>query len=80
MDWLMVLGLDEGLVECATLCSASLVILSLSVFLTPNAPLIHTFFTCSKWNIRGVFSTDAMGALESAIFGHSSTVEENCGC
>ena len=29
---------------------------------------------------RGVFSTGAMGALAGAIFGHISTVGENCGC
>ena len=27
---------------------------------------------------RGVFSTGAMGALASAIFGHFSTVGKNC--
>ena len=27
MDWLLVLGLEEGLVECATLCIKSWVIL-----------------------------------------------------
>ena len=42
MDWLLVLGLEEGLVECATLCVKSWVILRFCVRLT--SALSATYF------------------------------------
>ena len=40
MDWLLVLGLEEGLVECATLCIKSWVILRIHEWVWGNCHLI----------------------------------------
>ena len=38
MGWLLVLGIKEGLVECATVCVKSVVILLVHAYLLPNKP------------------------------------------
>ena len=49
---------------------------SFTYFLSTKASRKHACMMCH----RGVFSTGAMGALASAIFGHFSTVGKNFGC
>ena len=47
-DWLLVLGLEEGLVECATLCVKSWVILCYVFQYYKVTPHVMDFF-CSFW-------------------------------
>ena len=56
MGWLLVLGLKEGLVECATLCVKSEVILT----------RMHLFVACS------IYLDEWLSLLLAQIFAHSS--------
>jgi hypothetical protein len=66
MDWLLVLGLEEGLVECATLCTKTWVILiNLLLNLNLNFTIIFIFFLDPEFAVEPVSESGPTGGPES---------------
>ena len=66
MDWLLVLGLEDGLVECATLCIKTWVILiNLLLNLNLNFTIIFIFFLDPEFAVEPVSESGPTGGPES---------------